>query len=326
MMRDLLHKLLKSLNFSRRDGAIIVLALLLAFGVWLIHNLSLRYSDYLSIPVVAKCNIDGHAALSSDKNDVAARCRATGYNILANGFKRNGKSKVVEFSPAHVRPVKDDLYYILPSELQEYAHLIYGDDVTVEHFVSDTLFFHFPFEDHKRVPVQLVTSISLLPQYMQVGETDIKPDSVTIYGERLKLETIDRVYTSPVKVYDLSEDLIGVVDIEKIRGVRMSSPQVQFGIDVSRFVEIVETFPVTAVNVPADKQLNIYPSTVTVTFRTTFPLAEDPLVSSKFYVDYNDFAASRNGKCKVYISTRPKGLINYETEPSMLECVLEEKL
>ena len=325
-MRDLLHKLLKSLNFSRRDWAVLLLALLLAFSVWLIHNLSLRYSDYLSVPVVAKCNIDGHAAQSSDKNDIAARCRATGYNILANGFKRNGRSKIVEFNPSHVRYVKDDLYYILPSDLQEYAHLIYGDDVTVEHFVSDTLFFHFPFEDHKKVPVQLVTSISLLPQYMMVGDTEIKPDSVTIYGDRLKLESISKVYTSPIKVYDLSEDLIGVVDIEKVRGIRMSASQVQFSMDVSRYVEVVRSFPVTAVNVPSDKQLNIYPSTVTVTLRTAFPLAEDPTVSSEFYVDYNDFAASRNGKCPVYISRRPKGLISYEAEPSMLECVLEEKL
>ena len=303
-----------------------VLALLLAFGVWLIHNLSLRYSDYMSIPVVARCNIDGHSAQSSDKNDIAARCRATGYNILANGFKRNGNPKVIEFNPSHVRPVKDDLYYILPSDLPEYAHLIYGDDVTVEHFVSDTLFFHFPLEDHKRVPVQLVTSISLLPQYMMVGETVVKPDSVTIYGERYKLETINRVYSSPIKVYDLSEDLIGVVDIEKVRGVRMSSDQVQFSIDVSRYVEIVRSFPVTVVNVPADKQLNIYPSTVIATFRASFPLAEDPAESAQFYVDYNEFVTSKDGKCKVHMSARPKGLITYETEPLMLECVLEERL
>ena len=101
-MRDLLHKLLKSLNFSRRDWAILLLALLLAFSVWLIHNLSLRYSDYLSVPVVAKCNIDGHAAESSDKSDIAARCRATGYNILANGFKRNGRKKACFLPPENI--------------------------------------------------------------------------------------------------------------------------------------------------------------------------------------------------------------------------------
>ena len=89
-----------------------LLALLLAFSIWFIHNLSLRYSDYMSVPVVAKCNIDGHAGESSDKCDVAARCRATGYNFLANGFRKNGRSRKVEFNPTHVRH-KDIVTYPL---------------------------------------------------------------------------------------------------------------------------------------------------------------------------------------------------------------------
>ncbi|MBQ8499777.1 MAG: hypothetical protein IJV84_01425 [Bacteroidales bacterium] len=325
-MRDLLHKLLKSLNFSRRDGAVLLLALLLAFSIWLIHNLSLRYSDYMSVPVVARCNIDGHTAESIDKCDVAARCRATGYNILANGIRKNGRAKKIEFSPSLMKQKDEDLYYLLPSDLQEYTHLIYGDEVTVEYFVSDTLFFRFPYEDNKRVPLQLVTSISFHPQFMMVGDIEVSPDSVTVYGERYKLESIDRVYTSPVKVYDLSEDLIGVVDIEKIRGVRMSASEAHFAMDVSRYVELVHTFPVTVVNVPADKRLNTYPASVTATFRCAFPMVKDPAESVSFYVDYDDFATSRNGKCPVYMTQKPKGLITYEIQPSMLECVLEDKL
>ena len=303
-----------------------LLALLLAFSIWLIHNLSLRYSDYMSVPVMARCNIDGHAEVSSDKCDVAARCRATGYNLLANSFRRNGKTKVIEFNPSHVRQLEDDLYYILPSDLQEYSHLMYGDDVTVDYFVSDTLFFHFPFEDHKRVPVQMVTSISYRPQYMKVGEVSLEPDSVTIYGDRYKLESINRVVTSPVKVYELSENLIGVVDLEKIRGVRMSDSEVHFSMNVSRYVEIVRSFPVTVVNVPEGKQLNIYPSNVTVNFRSVFPIADDITESVSFYIDYNDYASSKSGKCPVYISSKPKDMISYEIEPSMLDCVLEDKL
>ena len=325
-MRDLLHRLLKSLNFSRRDGAVLLLALLLAFSIWLIHNLSLRYSDYLSVPVIARCSINGHAAESSDKCDVAARCRATGYNILANNVRKNGRARRIEFSQSAMRHKEDDIYYVLPSDLQEYAHLMYGDDVTVEYFVSDTLFFRFPYEDHKRVPLQLVTSISFRPQYMKVGEVHIEPDSVTIYGDRYMLESIDRVYSSPVKVYDLDEDLIGVVDIEKIRGVRMSDTEAHFSMDVSRYVEIIRTCPVTVRNVPADKRLNLYPSSVTVSFRCSFPMAGDPTETVVFYVDYNDFSASRNGKCPIRIAGKPKGILTYEIEPSMLECVLEDKL
>ncbi len=325
-MRDLLHKLLKSLNFSRRDWAVFLLALLLAFSIWLIHNLSLRYSDYMSVPVVAKCNIDGHAAESSDKCDVAARCRATGYNILANSLRKNGRAKKIDFNLSHVRHKEDDIYYVLPADLQEYSHLIYGDDVTVEYLVSDTLFFTFPYEDHKRVPLQLMTSISFRPQYMMVGDIQVSPDSVTVYGERAKLETVTRVYTEPVKVYNLDEDLIGVADIEKIRGVRISESEAHFSMDVSRYVEVIRTCPVTVMNVPADKQLNIYPSSVTATFRCAFPMVNDPSESVVLYVDYNDFASSRSGKCPVYLRQKPKGLISYEFEPSMIECVLEDRL
>ena len=325
-MRDLLHKLLKSLNFSRRDWAVFLLALLLAFSIWLIHNLSLRYSDYMSVPVVARCNIDGHAAESADKCDVAARCRATGYNILANGVRKNGRAKKIEFSPSYMRHKEDDIYYVLPSDLQEYSHLIYGDDVTVEYFVSDTLFFRFPFEDHKKVPLQLVTSITFRPQYMMVGEIQVSPDSITVYGERSKLETVTRVYTEPVKVYNLDEDLIGVADIEKIRGVRMSYSEARFSMDVSRYVEIVRTCPVTVMNVPAGKQLNLYPSSVTATFRCAFPMVNDPTESVVLYVDYNDFNSSRGGKCPVYMAQKPKGLISYEVNPPMLECVLEGRI
>ena len=323
-MRDLLHKLLKSLNFSRRDWAVFLLALLLAFSIWLIHNLSLRYSDYMSVPVVARCNIDGHAAESSDKCDVAARCRATGYNMLANSFRKNGRARKVDFNASHVRHKEDDIYYVLPSDLQEYSHLIYGDDVTVEYFVSDTLFFRFPFEDHKRVPLQLMTSFTFRPQYMMVGDIQVTPDSVTVYGERSKLETINRIYTEPVKVYNLDEDLIGVADIEKIRGVRISAEEARFTMNVSRFVEFVRTIPVQVRNVPAGRQLDIYPSSVVVTLRCEFPMAVDPSESLQLYVDYNDFDKSLSGKCPVYLDSKPKGLISCDLDPAMLECVLED--
>ena len=78
-MREILHKILKTLNINGRDWVVLLLALLLAFSIWMIHNLSLRYNDYMSVPVIARCNIPGHADVSSGKTEVTARCRTTGY-------------------------------------------------------------------------------------------------------------------------------------------------------------------------------------------------------------------------------------------------------
>ena len=81
-MKNLIHRILKTLNISGRDWVVLLLALLLAFSIWVIHNLSLKYNNYMSVPVVAKCSIPGHSSVSADKADVTARCRATGYKVI----------------------------------------------------------------------------------------------------------------------------------------------------------------------------------------------------------------------------------------------------
>ena len=139
-MRKLYEKLLKSLNISGRDLAVFLLALLLAFSIWLIHNLSLKYNDYLTASVKAQCNIEGHTNVSLNSSDVIARCRATGYKAIMSDIKAGRKPVTVTFDPSVMRYMEDDLFYVLASDLTEYTHLIYGDGVTLEYFVSDTIF------------------------------------------------------------------------------------------------------------------------------------------------------------------------------------------
>ena len=143
-MRKLYDKLLESLNISGRDLAVFLLALLLAFSTWLIHNLSLKYNDYLTASVIAQCNIEGHSNISLNRSDVIARCRATGYKVIMSDIRARRAPGTVNFAPAVMRHMVDDLFYVLSSDLTEYTHIIYGDGVSLEHFVSDTMYFRFP--------------------------------------------------------------------------------------------------------------------------------------------------------------------------------------
>ena len=76
---------------------VFLMSLLLAFGIWLIHNLSLNYSDTMSVPVIAECNIDGHSNVSSNSNMIAARCRTTGFGLLRNHHKAKKDAIHVKF-------------------------------------------------------------------------------------------------------------------------------------------------------------------------------------------------------------------------------------
>ena len=323
-MRRLYNKLLASLNISGRDLAVFLLALLLAFSIWLIHNLSLKYNDYLTASVKAQCNIEGHTNVSLNSSDVIARCRATGYKAIMSDIKAGRKPVTVAFDPSVMRYMEDDLFYVLASDLTEYTHLIYGDGVTLEYFVSDTIFFRFPEVDHKKVPVHPVYTVSYMPQHISKGNLEVIPDSVVLYGESRVLENIDRVLTEPIKHSSLSSDIQGLVRLEKIKDVRLSVSEVHYLLDVCRYVEVKVTLPVTPVNVPADKKLIPFPSSANVMLRFSFPLESDP-EGLELKADYEEYIRSLSGMCTLTLGGEPKGLISYEVEPVAVNCVLEDR-
>ena len=160
---------------------------------------------------------------------------------------------------------------------------------------------------------------------MSDGQLDVIPDSVVVYGEAYRLESIDKVFTEQIKHTSLSSDIQGVVRLEKIRNVRLSVDEVHYLIDVDRYVEDSRVLPVKLINVPADKKLQVFPSTVKLLAKYSFPLTGREHENVELIVDYNDYLNSISGKCPVKLADHPQGLITYEVEPVAVNCVLEER-
>jgi Uncharacterized protein conserved in bacteria len=322
MLKEPLHKLLRKSGINGRDLAVFLLSLLLAFSIWISHNLSLQYSSVVSVPVIALSNIEGHQAESSNTSPVVARCRTTGYRLLRkNRMSRRGQLRVY-FSPDDLHQEDEDLYYITSNELSGYFSEIFGDNVQLESFVSSRVQFRFPAENHKTVPVQAVSVVSFKPQYMALGAMKIVPDSVVVYGEPLHLQNIDRVVTEAITLQNLSSGAHGMARLEAPKGgIRLSVSEVSYALDVTRYVELHKEVKVGTRNVPAGRDLTVYPSVVDVVFRCVFPLAYDPTEGVSFYVDYNDFASSINGRCVPRDSGLPSSVIDYSVDPKVLECI-----
>ena len=324
-MKNLINRILKALNIGGRDWAVLLLALLLAFSIWVIHNLSLKYNDYLTVSVAAKCHIDGHAAQASNTCDVVARGRATGYKVLKFNMPRRKQGVTLDFPSSVMKHKEGDLYYVTSDILQEYTHLMYGTGVTIEYFVTDTLFYRFPVVNCIKVPVQPVTSLTYDSQYMSNGQISLSPDSVYVYGEPHRLEAISQVNTKPIKYSDLNSNVNGIVDLEKVRGVTFSETHVSYALDVVRYVEMSSVAQVKCINLPSDKVLMSYPSNVNVTLKCAYPLPANLDDRPSVYVDYNDFVRSISGKCKVNVMIKGAGIIEADVEPAYVECMLVEK-
>jgi hypothetical protein len=287
--------------------------------------MALKYNDNLSASVVAVSNIDGHASKSINECQVTARCRATGYKHLMYGLKNRARSIEVNFPASALKHKSGDEYYILSSDLMEYSGQIFSSGISVEYFNADTLFYRFPFENHKTIPVEAVFSLAYRQQYMSDGRVEISPDSVIVYGEPFRLESINSIKTEPIRYSDLHSDVNGTVKLEQIQGVRVSDSQISYSIDVVRFTELQTVTPIGAVNVPDGKTLSVYPSVARVSVKYEFPPVAGFTEEVSLVVDYGDFQESLSGKCRVKMIAPKEGVISYEINPPYVECIAEER-
>ena len=320
-MRRLWDRVRSYIEHNGRDTAIFLMSFLLAFSIWLIHNLSLYYNEVVTVPVKARSNLDGHTALSSNDSPVQARLRLTGFDIISTRNAMNRKPVIVDFVPADLHKDGAETFYLTGSELNHYVQAIFGDNARLETMLSDTVRFRFPVENSKKVPVMPVYTAEFRPQYTAVGELRVTPDSVTVYGEPMHLDPIDRVYTKPFYLENLRVSAHGRVHLEETHGLRMSANVVDYSLEVSRYVEIRVNLPVEGRNVPAGRSLIIYPSVAQVAFRCAFPVTVDPSQSVRLYIDYSDFTHSMGGKCIPRTDALPPGILSYTVEPQVFDCV-----
>ncbi len=301
------------------DTALFLLSVLLAFTVWFIHNLSQDYTDLVTVNVRASSNIEGRAALSSEAVSVAARCRATGFRHISLATRR--REVTVTMVGSDFRHRDGDYYFIDAAALGKYAEEIFGNRVRVESFVSQGVSFRFQEENYRKVPVQAVRLLSYRPQYMASGPMVLSPDSVVVYGDPRILAGVERVFTRQISLSDIHGSLHGIARLEVPGGMRLSSKEVEYSMEVSRFVEVRSRVSVVVRNVPAGRKLSVLPSSAEVVYRCIFPMIQNPEGRTEFYVDYTDFAESRSGKCLVRHDALPQGVIEAVVTPEVFECI-----
>lgn len=321
-MKVFLHKIVQSLRLDRRDLTGLLWSLLLASSIWLLHNLTLKYNDYVTVTVSAKSNIDGRTEKSTNTAEVTARARCTGYNLLRSHVFVN-KVREISFKADELHYEGNDIYYVTSKELQDHVKEFYGDGSVVEAdgFITDTIKFRFGEVSHKKVPVVLNGSFEPEDGFAFVGDIKLSPDSVTVYGETNRLLSVDAVMTKRFFKSGVDKAHSGAIKLQKVRDARLSTDAVHYSFDMSRYVDIEQTAQLHVVGKPIDKNVIILPSVVNVRFRCKFPYVEDPTATAVLYVDYNDYLASRSGKCPVKVMKAGDDLIECVIEPEYVELI-----
>ena len=304
-----------------REWLLFATSLILAVLIWFLSNLSRTYSGVLGVPVVAECNIQGYSNLSSNSAMLSARCRAEGFRLLREETRRSRRPVQVAFDRADLRHGTGDRFFVTGNVMNNYLRQIFGDKVDVEDIITDTLYFIFSPENNKRVPVNFAGDFTYRSQYMASGPLRLTPDSVTVYGEKARLDLVDHVSTAQIYPDDVHDTQHGVLRLNRIKGVRLSDSEVSYELPVARYVELRAELPVSVRNAPGGHHLDVFPSRATVVLHCIFPVGRNPFVAFELYIDYADFASSLSGRCGARVPELPQGVLDYRVEPAVFDCI-----
>lgn len=304
-----------------------LISLLLSCFLWALHVLSLDYSAFLQYRVTVTTDMVGYSPSAVADGTLLARGKAAGFYILkARGFQGAPMDLEISVDQSLLTRMEDGSFTLSVPAIREKVMEALGEHIDIDFFDTETLTFRFVRQSYRHVPVTVVSNLDFCPQYMQIGDIQIKPDSVYVYGPEEELAQITEVKTEPVSIQNLKATANGYVQLDTPDGFRVNKEQVGYSIWVGRYVEVTGTQKVTALNVPAQKSLVTLPSEVQVKCRIPFGARQNAFLNTlSLSVDYNDVVNSRNAKLIPEIVNGSKiPIYGYELSPSVVECIIIE--
>jgi len=305
---------------------LLLLSLLTACFVWVMHTFSLDYSASMSYAVCVTTNLKGYAPDATARETLVVRGRGTGFYILKmRGLKRKPATLPLTVDARLFTLVskEEGVFRLNVADIRDKISEQLGERFIVDFIETPQLSFSFTPQSYARVPVVAVLDLSFRPQYMQVGEVQLMPDSVLVYGDVKELQKLTQVGTGSISFRNVDKSLQGYVPVEPVPGLRIDCEKVYYDITVDRYVETTLTVPVTATHVPAGRTLMILPSQAEVTFRASFRPRGGRITAEdlSLVVDWRDYVKAGSTHVIPKLETQ-RDIYSWRMKPEMLECIL----
>ena len=127
---------------------------------------------------------------------------------------------------------------------------------------DDKQFFNMEDLQQKELPVQVPLKVNTQRQYLVYGDPVIEPATVTVYGPKSVLDTLQAVGTAPFNADGANADVTQTLPIDYCGGaIKGTEANVQVTVRVEQYTETVVEVPV---RVADSLQVRFFPETMSV--------------------------------------------------------------
>ena len=174
----------------------------------------------------------------------------------------------------------------------------------------DSLFFDYDRLRTKNVPVVLNSSINFSQGFDYFENFTLIPDSISVIGPELVLESINAVTTKELILDNLKSSINQnlLLDIQNTN-LKYSNKSVKLLIDVEKSTESILDIPISIINIPKDIKLNYYPKMIKISFTVSLDNYQNYSSEDfKIICDFNQI--SLDGKLTPKVINQPNLIKN----------------
>jgi len=272
-------------TLSGRQIVIILVAILLAFLLWLVVNLNRTYTVDIKVPLNLG-QVSANRALAEELPDyITASISGEGWNLLT--VYRNPPHVFIEVSGEEV-----NLFEQVRRQLQTSSAL------SVQKVDPLYLRLHLEKKASKKVPVIARVETKFASQYNFLTPPDIQPDSITVSGAASIVSDIHFWLTDSLKIKNIDESFSTEVPLKDAGPlITLSAQKVDFIAQVAQFTEGKVTVPVELRNAGAARNVIFSPQEVEITYLA--PIEKFPSLKEKnifsAYVTYQKLLQDTTG-------------------------------
>ena len=273
-------------------------AFLLAILLWLFVISGDQYTMMIDVPIEAR-NLNaqktyleevpsyGSIILKGNGRDLFKSYILQNYSEFKLVLDLDGISQEYEFILNEYFEKNPRKVVLPPSYDVEFVEVVYPNRIKIR---LDEIM-------DKKVPIISNVIKSIREGYIQVGETELSPDSLTIVGPMVELSKISAVYTYSDTLNDLHKfykNKINLIKTNKL--IKYSTSKVNYFIDVQSISErIIVDIPIKVIN--KIKNIRVFPSPQTVSLTIVGGVNQIAAIKSSeisVVVDFNDWELEKN--------------------------------
>lgn len=243
------------IRFARTNFNSFLFFLFFAVIIWFFVQFSKQYNEVVNIPV-KYINVPPDKLLVNNPDHIKLRMEENGFRIA--WFSLFPPTLYVDIT----KTVEENgrLLYIVDENRNEILSQL-NIDFEDSRLVKDALVINFQQRQQKKLPVISKIETAYAAGYGAAEGLRLEPDSIRVSGPDNLLDTLSRLYTMPLKLRKISQDLSGSVGIDTsaFQNLTLYRQEVNYSVDVEKFTEGKVRVPIELINVPENLNVVIFP-------------------------------------------------------------------